>query len=422
MSESGPAGILMRALLLTALLTMLACRTPCCANSIGAQDFQQIERGRYLAAAADCSGCHDDARDKRAYAGGRPIPTPFGQVLAANITPDRDTGIGGWSDAQFDAAVRGGKMPNGSRLYPAMPYPYYSRMSKEDVQAIRAYLNTIAPVHHDVHSNQLPFPFNIRAAMRVWDALYFKPSVFHADPAKAESWNRGAYLVTGPGHCGACHTPKTTLGGDENDKALQGYSVQGWFAPDITSDARRGLGDWSPQDIVEYLKAGHNRFAGAAGPMSEEVTHGSSQMNDADLLAIATYLKDQHGQTPQIPAVPIGDPAMVSGAAIYQDLCSACHGGDGRGVPYLIPDLAGSASVASAQPTSIIRVVLNGAKTVATKEEPTAPAMPSFKWQLSDAQVAAVATYVRNSWGHAAPATTADQVHKARKKLDASSS
>jgi len=409
------------ALFMAALLTTLACRTPCCANSAGAQDFQQIERGRYLAAAADCSGCHDDTRDQRPYAGGRSIPTPFGQVLAANITPDRDTGIGAWSDAEFDAAVRGGKMPSGSRLYPAMPYPYYARMSKEDVQAIRAYLNTIAPVHHDVHSNQLPFPFNIRAAMRVWDALYFKPSVFHSDPGKPESWNRGAYLVTGPGHCGACHTPKTTLGGDKNDKALQGYSVQGWFAPDITGDSRRGLGDWSPQDIVEYLKNGHNRFAGAAGPMSEEVTHGSSQMSDEDLLAIATYLKDQRGQAPQTPAVPISNPAMVSGAAIYQDLCSACHRGDGRGVPYLIPDLAGSASVASAQPTSIVRVVLNGAKTVATQEEPTAPAMPSFKWQLSDAQIAAVATYVRNSWGHAAPATTADQVRKARKKLDASS-
>ena len=412
----------LRALLLTTLLAMLACRAPCCANPAGAQDFQQIERGRYLAAAADCSGCHTDARDGRPYAGGRSIPTPFGKVLAANITPDRDTGIGAWSDAEFDAAVRSGKMPNGSRLYPAMPYPYYARMSKEDVQAIRAYLNTVAPVRHAVHSNQLPFPFNIRVTLRVWNALYFRPSVFRPDPGKPQSWNRGAYLVTGPGHCGACHTPKTPLGGDKNDKSLQGFVVQGWFAPDITSDARRGLGDWSPQDIVEYLKDGHNRFAGAAGPMGEEVTHGSSQMSHDDLLAIATYLKDQQGQAPQTPAVSISDPAMVAGAAIYQDLCSACHRNDGRGVPYLIPDLAGSASMASAMPTSIIRVVLNGARTVATKDEPTAPAMPSFKWQLTDAQVAAVATYVRNSWGHAAAAATADQVHKARKQLDASSS
>lgn len=410
-----------RALLMTALLGLFACAPPGIANETGSQDFAQIERGRYLAAAADCSGCHTDPQGGRPYAGGRPIQTPFGRVLAANITPDRDTGIGAWSDAEFDAAVRGGKMPDGSRLYPAMPFPYYARMSKDDVQALRAYLNTLAPVRNEVHSNQLPFPFDIRAAMRVWDALYFKPGVYQPDPRKSQDWNRGAYLVTGPGHCGACHTPKTTLGGDETDKTLEGYSVQGWFAPDITNDSRRGLGDWSPQDIVEYLKNGHNRFAGAAGPMSEEVANGSSHMSDADLRAVAVYLKDQRGQAPQISAVSVQDPAMVAGSAIYQDLCSACHRGDGRGIPYLIPDLAGSASVASSEPTSVVRVVLNGAKTVATSDEPTGPAMPSFKWQLSDAQVAAVTTYVRNSWGHAAQPTTASDVHKAREQLDASS-
>ena len=410
----------LRALLLMGLLSALACAPPGIANETGAQDFQQIERGRYLAAAGDCAGCHTDPRGGRPYAGGRPIQTPFGRVLAANITPDRDTGIGAWSDAQFDAAVRGGKMPNGSRLYPAMPYPYFARMRQEDVQALRAYLNTLAPVRNDVHSNQLPFPFNIRAFMRVWNALYFKSGVYQPDPRKSPSWNRGAYLVTGPGHCGACHTPKTPLGGDLSGKPLQGYSIQGWFAPDITDDSRRGLGDWSPQDIAEYLKNGHNRFAGAAGPMSDEVANGSSQMSDADLLAIATYLKDQHSHAPQISPVSLQDPAMVAGSAIYQDLCSACHRGDGRGIPYLIPDLAGSASVASDKPTSIVRVVLNGAKTVATEGEPTGPAMPSFKWQLSDTQVAAVTTYVRNSWGHAAQPTAASDVRKARKQLDAS--
>lgn len=410
----------LRALLLTGLLGVLACAPPGIANETGAQDFQQIERGRYLAAAADCSGCHTDPQGGRLYAGGRPIQTPFGRVLAANITPDRDTGIGAWTDAEFDAAVRGGKMPGGGRLYPAMPYPYYARMSKEDVQALRAYLNTLAPVRHEVHSNQLPFPFNIRATMRVWDALYFKPGVYQPDSKKSPSWNRGAYLVTGPGHCGACHTPKTPLGADVIGKPLQGYSTQGWFAPDITDDSRRGLGDWSPQDIVEYLKNGHNRLAGAAGPMGDEVANGSSHLSDADLLAIAEYLKDQRGEAPQISSLSAHDPAMVAGGAIYQDLCSACHRGDGRGIPYLIPDLAGSASVASDQPTSIVRVVLNGAKTVATKDEPTGPAMPSFKWQLSDAQVAAVTTYVRNSWGHAAQPTTARAVRKARKQLDAS--
>jgi mono/diheme cytochrome c family protein len=410
----------LHALPLPALFGILACAPPGLANETGSQDFQQIERGRYVAAVADCTGCHTDPRGGRPYAGGRPIQTPFGQVLAANITPDRDTGIGAWSGAEFDAAVRGGKMPSGKRLYPAMPFPYYARMSQEDVRDLRAYLNTLPAVRNEVHSNHLPFPFNIRAAMRVWDALYFKPGEYRADPQKSASWNRGAYLVTGPGHCAACHTPKTSLGGDETGKPLQGDSVQGWFAPDITADSRRGLGDWSSQDILEYLKNGHNRFAGAAGPMGEEVANSSSQMSDADLLAIATYLKDQRGHAPQVAAVSARDPAMVAGSAIYQDLCSACHRSDGRGIPYLIPDLAGSASVASDEPTSLVRVVLNGARTVATQDEPTGPAMPSFNWQLSDAQVAAVSTYVRNSWGHAAQPTRARDVRKARKRLGAS--
>ncbi|MGB6489514.1 MAG: c-type cytochrome [Steroidobacteraceae bacterium] len=409
------------AALAIALIGLPASGGAIAAGPFADQDFQQIERGRYLTIAADCAGCHTNPQNGRPYAGGRPIQTPFGNVLAANITPDRQTGIGGWSNAEFDAAVRGGKMPDDSRLYPAMPYVYYAGMSKDDVLAIRSYLNTIAPVHHSVHSDQLPFPFDIRAGMRLWDALYFNPRVFQPDSSKSGIWNRGAYLVTGPGHCAACHTPKNWLGGDDRDRALQGYAIQGWFAPDITNDSKRGLGDWSAQDIVDYLKSGHSRFAGASGPMSEEISNASSQVSDADLLAIATYLKQQPGQNPQETPVSARDPAMVAGAAIYEDLCSACHQQDGRGVPYLFPDIADSASVASEAPTSIIRVVLTGAKTVATNDEPTGPAMPAFGWQLSDAQIAAVTTYVRNNWGHAAAATSVSDVRKARSRLDAAS-
>jgi len=383
------------------------------------QNFTNIERGRYLAVAADCAACHTDRHAKSAYSGGRAIETPFGSVLAANITPDRDTGIGGWTDDQFDAAVRQGKLPDGKRLYPAMPYPYYTKMSKEDVLAIRAYLNTVPPVHNDVDSNQLPFPFNIRSAMWFWDALYFNPGEFKADPAQSADWNRGAYLVEGLGHCQACHTPKSFLGGDNTRQALEGYAIQAWFAPNITNDEARGLGRWSNTDITDFLKKGHNRIAGAAGPMGEEIADSSSQMTDADLTAIAVYLKTRPGQTRTATQLAASDPMMVAGAAIYQDLCSACHSGDGKGVAYLIPDLATSSAVASREPTSLIRVVLRGARTVATKDEPTGPAMPSFGWQLSDVQVAAVATYVRNSWGHAAPALTIGQVHSARQDLAA---
>jgi mono/diheme cytochrome c family protein len=378
-------------------------------------DFAQIERGRYLTIAADCAACHTDPDQNRPFAGGRPIQTPFGKVLAPNITPDRETGIGNWSDAQFDAAVREGRMPDGRRLYPAMPFAYYTHMSRSDVAAIRAYLGTTEPVHHSVTADQLPFPFSIRAGMRVWDALYFTAGEYQPDPAQSVQWNRGAYLVQGAGHCAACHTPKTLLGGDKASQSLRGYSIEGWFGPDITDDEHRGLANWSLADIVDYLKKGHNRFAAASGPMSEEVSDSSSKLSNDDLEAIATYLKGQPGHTGDTQPVAASDPMMVAGAAIYGDVCSACHKGDGTGVSYLIPNLAASSSVASREPTSILRVVLDGAPSVATDEEPTGPGMPGFGHDLSDAEVAAVATYVRNSWGHAASAVTAGEVSSARR-------
>lgn len=410
---SEPMGQLVTALLTGLLATACASRLAAADNLPSDQDFAKVQRGRYLASVADCAACHTQ-HDAAAYAGGRPIPTPFGNVLAANITPDSQTGIGSWSDAQFDAAVRLGRAPDGSRLYPAMPFPYYARMTHDDVLAIRAFLNTLPPVHHAVQSDQLPFPFDIRASMAVWDALYFDPEPFKPNPDKSAQWNRGAYLVLGPGHCGACHTPKNALGGDRKQQQLQGYSVQGWFAPDISGDPDLGLGHWSAADVVAYLRTGHNRIAAASGPMGEEVADSSSRMTDADLEAIALYLKDQPGVTPATKPLGSGDPEMVAGGAIYRDLCSACHAPDGSGVPYLIPNLALSSSVASREPTSILRVVIHGAQSVATADEPTAPAMPAFGWQLTDAQIAAVTTFIRNSWGHAAPALTAGEVHKAR--------
>jgi mono/diheme cytochrome c family protein len=274
-------------------------------------------------------------------------------------------------------------------------------------------------VHHEVETNRLPFPFDIRAAMRFWDALYFDATPFKQNTSKSQAWNRGAYLVQGPGHCPACHTPKGFWGGDLANQRLQGYSLQGWFAPNITNDASRGLGNWSLQDIVEYLKSGHNRFAGASGPMAEEVGHSSSQMTDSDLSAIASYLEDLPGQVSADKPLPVSDTRMAAGAAIYQDLCSACHHKDGTGVPYLIPNLAKSSAVASREPTSLLRVVIRGAQTAATQGEPTGPAMPAFGWQLTDDEIAAVTTYVRNSWGHAASATRASDVHKARQDLQA---
>jgi mono/diheme cytochrome c family protein len=372
------------------------------------QEFTQIERGRYLAVLSDCASCHTVPGSNQPFAGGRAIETPFGNILAPNITPDPETGIGSWSDDAFDAAIRKGLRRNGSRLYPAMPYTAYTKMSREDVLAIRAYLNTVTPVRNAVDANALPFPFNIRASMRVWNMLYFNQGDYKPDAKKPVEWNRGAFLVDGPGHCGACHTPKTFLGGDKTDEYLRGGFLQGWSAPDITGDSRVGVGAWSAEDLVAYLKSGHNRVSAATGPMAEVVTLSTEHMTDPDLKAIATYLKSLSGKQDHPQTLSKEDAAMVSGAAIYRDQCSACHGIDGKGVAELFPSIADSSMVKSDDPTTSIRIVLRGARSVGTKAQPTAPGMPSYGSQLDDAQIAAVLTYMRNGWGAAAPVGAAD--------------
>jgi mono/diheme cytochrome c family protein len=382
------------------------------------QEFPTIERGRYLAVAGDCAACHTNPGSGQQFAGGRAIETPFGRILAPNITPDRESGIGAWTDDEFVNSLLNGTGRAGEHLYPAMPYTYFARMTRADALAILAYLKTVPPVRNHVVSNQLPFPFDIRAGMLAWNALFFKPGTWQPRPDKTAEWNRGAYLVEGPMHCGMCHTPKNLLGADKTDDALQGYSLQGWFAPDITGNAYHGLGGWSTDQIVAYLKTGHTETTAAAGPMAEEVANSSSHMTDADLRAVAAYLKDQPATGGTKPApVAADDPAMKVGSAIYRDECAACHAAKGDGVPGLVPALAGSASVQSREPTSLLHVLLSGTRSVGTQGAPTASAMPPFGWLLTDNQIAAVATYVRNAWGNAAPAVDAGDVSKARTSL-----
>jgi|SRR5215468_6588010 len=381
------------------------------------QDFTQIEKGRYLAVVSDCASCHTLPYGGHPFGGGRAIETPFGKLLAPNITPDRYSGIGAWTDDEFDNAVRRGVRPNGARLYPAMPYNAYTKMSRDEIRAIRAYLSTLPPVRNKVSANALPFPFSVRSVMSVWDALYFTAGEFKADPSKSVEWNRGAYLVTGPAHCGACHTPKTFLGGDKTAYLLQGSPLQGWFAPNITGDAAHGLGHWSSEDLVGYLKSGHNRISAATGPMAEVVALSSSQMTKTDLRAIANYLKSLEGEPPSPTSFTVDQSLMRAGSAIYRDQCSACHGLDGHGTPLLFPSLAESSLVRADDPRTLIRIILRGARSVSTASEPTAPAMPAYGWQLADAQVAAVLTYIRNSWGGAAVEVSADDVADARTQL-----
>ncbi|SHN84469.1 c-type cytochrome [Bradyrhizobium erythrophlei] len=390
-------------------------------GTVAAQDFQSfdlIERGRYLAILGDCAGCHT-AANGAPFAGGVALLTPFGTLVAPNITSDPDTGIGNMTNDEFLAALREGRGRNGKRLYPAMPYPAYTKMADDDVRALRAYFATIAPVKNRVESNQLPFPLNIRLAMVFWNGLNFTPGRYQPNPQKSAAWNRGAYIVEGPAHCGTCHTPKTLLGGDKNSAALTGATLQGWFAPDITNDQRKGIGGWSQDDLVQYLKTGANKWTLASGPMAEAVSHSTSRMNDEDILAIATYLKDngQLGASARPEPVAAGNGAMRAGAAIYKDSCAACHKDSGEGEINLFPRLAGSALVQSDDPTTLARVVLHGTRAVSTSGAPTAPAMPAFDWRLEDVQVAAVLTYIRNTWGNAAGSVPASAVAGQRASL-----
>lgn len=401
-------------------IMLAASGAPVRAAGIDQQNFGQVERGHYLTIAGDCAACHTLPGSGHDLAGGRPIETPFGTLLAPNITPDPQTGIGAWTDNEFVNALTKGTGRHGTRLYPAMPYAYYTRLSRDDALAIRAYLNTVPAVHNPVRSNQLPFPFNMRWTMAVWDKLYFKPQPFHPDPKQSAQWNRGAFLVEGPGHCGMCHTPKNFLGADEKNQRFQGYALQGWFAPNITDDPRRGLGGWSVEEIAAYLKTGHNKTSAATGLMSETLNLSTSKMSDDDLTAIAVYLKNRGGQQPTATADSANLPdqaEMKTGAQIYADECSACHGADGKGTANLFPSLSGSAIVQQTDPTSVLHVVLRGALSVGTASAPTAPAMPQFGWILDNDQVAAVATYIRNSWGNSAPSVSAGKAGKTRREL-----
>ena len=231
------------------------------------QSFEVIERGRYLAVLADCAACHT-APGGQPFAGGLALLTPFGKLVAPNITPDRETGIGDWTDDEFVAAMHDGRGRGGIRLYPAMPYPAYTKMTRDDVLAIRAYLATVEPVSNAVDVNQLPFPFNIRFSLVFWNWLNFTGGRYQPVAQKSAEWNRGAYIVQGAGHCGTCHTPKTLLGGDKIGRPFAGATLQGWFAPDITTDPRKGIGGWSKDDIAQYLKSGANAGSGGVAARS----------------------------------------------------------------------------------------------------------------------------------------------------------
>jgi mono/diheme cytochrome c family protein len=343
------------------------------------------DAGKYQSALGDCEGCHG-----KNLAGGIALMTPFGKLVTPNITPDKDTGIGNYNAEDFRQAMKAGIAPGGKLLYPAMPYPSYARMRDGDVAALWAYLRSVKPVRNAVTVNQLNFPFNLRFMMRGWNMLFFSPAPYADTAGKSATWNRGAYLVNGAAHCGACHTPKNIFGADKG-AALTGTSLQGWFAPDLTSDRNAGLGTWSVADIVEYLQTGRNNHSLASGPMAEAVENSTSKINAGDLTAIAVYLKDLSASKGNGGGATGVDAQMKAGAIAYDISCAACHGRDGKGNA-LFPPLAGNPNVRQVKVDTLVRLVLAGDKAASTPKAPIGPAMPSFAWRLDDQKMADILT------------------------------
>ena len=380
-----------------------------------------VSRGRYVAIMSDCVACHTALGSNQPFAGGYPIQTPFGTIVSSNITPDKDTGIGNWTERQFFDAVRHGQSPHGY-LYPAMPYTSYLKLTDQDMQDLWAYMRSVRPVHNQVAPNQMPFPYNIRLMMLGWNLLFFSNTPFKVDPTQSAQWVRGQYLVDGAEHCIACHTSKNMLGGDIQSQYLQGDELQGWYAPEIAGNDHVGLGGWSTQGIVDYLKTGSNQVSVASGPMAEVVHNSTQYLNDKDLNAIAVYLKSVKGSA--TPARSRSDDQTVAammgwGQHLFEANCSACHNVQGQGVPGMVTAFAHNPSVQSNNPASLIQTVLAGGRAAITDTNPTGAGMPSFAWKMSDHDIAAVLTYVRNSWGNQAPAVTDQQVADTRKSLKA---
>jgi len=405
--------------LLTSLLAFPACLILCSAFACfgaGAEPTDEmVAQGKSLVVAGDCASCHT-ADPARPFAGGKRIDTPFGAIYAPNLTPDRETGLGTWSDADFVRALRYGVAPDGSRYYPAFPYPNFTKLTRDDILSIRAYLATLTPFQNKAPPPELRFPLNVRAVMRVWNFIFFKPGILEPDQQKAADWNRGRYLVEGAGHCGACHTPKNILGADRRERAFAGGKVDGWFAPRLDGAARSGLQTWSVDDIVEYLQSGRNAKSHADGLMAEVVVNSTSKMSDGDVRAIAVYLKSLPLGPPEPQVTPPPEASMASGKALYAHACVACHEIDGSSTPRIYPPLPGNALLQSADPSSTLRIMLDGAQTVTTPRAPNTGSMPAYARQWSDQEIADVANYIRNSWGNAAPLVTAEQVAKARKQ------
>ncbi len=405
-------------------------------------DNPLVRQGQYLARAGDCIGCHTRPGGAP-FAGGLPLKTPFGVIISTNITPDKANeksgGMGNYTPALFNRLMREGINHAGHNIYPAMPYANYARLSDADLAALYAYFTLgIAPVGQANAETNLAWPFSMRWLVKAWNWLYLPKPGYAVDAGRDAEWNRGAYLVQSLGHCGACHTPRNFAGAEKastekgGPQFLAGAIIDGWFAQNLRNTANdlSGLKAWTQKDLVDYLKTGRNAHTAAFGAMAEVVGNSTQHISLPDLSAIAVYLKslgddavpDERAApapesiSPTALALRSGE-ATEPGAMVYLNNCAGCHQSSGKGASLAFPSLAHSSTVAASNPTSLIRIVLQGANMPGTLSAPSQLAMPGLDWRLSDNNVADVLTFVRSSWGNRAPAVSPAEVAKVRKTL-----
>jgi mono/diheme cytochrome c family protein len=378
---------------------------------------ENIARGAYLARAGDCMACHT-ARGGQPYAGGRRLETPFGALIAPNITPERTTGIGAWSADDFWRALHNGKSRDGRLLYPAFPYNNYTKVTRSDADALYAFLRSLAPVTQANAPHTLRFPYNQQLMLAGWRLLYFRPAVFSPTPGQSADWNRGAYLVEGLGHCSACHSERNQFGASAGGLSGGLIPMLGWYAPSLTSDAEAGLGSWDLPHIVQLLKVGVSPRATVFGPMAEVVQRSLQHLSDADVAAMASYLK-------ALPAAPgaarqaaLPDERvaqlLAKGKNLYETHCVDCHGADGKGLAPAYPPLAGNRALTMDESVNAIRIVLNGGFPPGTAGNPRPYSMPPYSHVMDDAEVAAVVSYLRASWGNRAAPVSSAEVNRYR--------
>nr|WP_236167233.1 MULTISPECIES: cytochrome c [Pseudomonas] len=375
-----------------------------------------VSQGEYLARAGDCVACHT-AKDGKPFAGGLPMETPIGTIYSTNITPSSE-GIGQYSFEDFDRALRRGIRKDGSTLYPAMPYPSYARLTEPDMQALYAYfMKGVTAVQEPNKDTDIPWPLSMRWPLSIWRGVFApKPEHWQPLPERDPVIDRGAYLVEGLGHCGACHTPRAltmqekALSAKEGDAFLAGSApLEGWVAKNLRGDHKDGLGSWSEAQLVQFLKTGRSDTSAVFGGMSDVVEHSMQYMSDADLTAIARYLKtlppSNPNDTPHVYDRQVADALWKGddskpGAGVYIDNCAACHRTDGKGYTRVFPALAGNPVVQTQDATSLIHLVLKGGTLPATRTAPSNFTMPAYGWRLSDQEVTDVVNFIRTSWGN----------------------